>query len=402
MSIGGAPRTCAGCGGALGPGARFCRSCGTQIGSSPLQDACGQCGHANPPGSRFCRSCGGPLPERQAADAPGVSQPAAERTETQRLPVAFRPGAPSRPLQTAPLAFAPGALPPPQTARLASGDVPVFGAVPHTQQPGGAGSKAAAGGRGRRAALTAVAVAIVLAVAAGAAIFLLRKGPPSHDRRDVSAQVHSRQTQPSHGEARPQGEATSGTAIETTASTSATSTSATSTSASGTSAGTSATGTSAASTSAAGTPTTGSANDSEAHEGRARSPASGDAAASSRGPSLTMRQHLEDLGDGEYEAAFNLMSAAYRDENSDWPTIREEADPTIQIVTVDAPSVIGNRAYVYVDFYAKDSYPTRGSDTGCREFKGTAELVRGGTVWQYEPLGDNLKSSLQPNPDCED
>ena len=54
--------TCASCGTAAGPGAKFCAECG-----SPLASGCPGCGADVTPGAKFCPSCGTPL--RAAATA---------------------------------------------------------------------------------------------------------------------------------------------------------------------------------------------------------------------------------------------------------------------------------------------------------------------------------------------
>jgi hypothetical protein len=136
---------------------------------------------------------------------------------------------------------------------------------------------------------------------------------------------------------------------------------------------------------------------------KAHSAGSGSAstAAGSGGPAGAIRGHLEDLQKGEYQAAFELMSAKYRHENPDWASTRQTADPTIRIVTIGSPSYAHGAAYVYVDFYAQDSNPTPGSDTDCREFKGAVEVIGGGTTWRYNPHGNSLQGTLEPNSDCQ-
>ena len=62
--------TCASCGTAAGPGAKFCAECG-----SPLASGCPGCGADVTPGAKFCPSCGTPL--RAAARPP---QPRTEAT----------------------------------------------------------------------------------------------------------------------------------------------------------------------------------------------------------------------------------------------------------------------------------------------------------------------------------
>jgi Double zinc ribbon len=59
---------CPSCGGRIGPGAKFCRNCGTpltrSVGQSAVQasEPCPHCGSRLKPGAKFCKSCGAPAP----------------------------------------------------------------------------------------------------------------------------------------------------------------------------------------------------------------------------------------------------------------------------------------------------------------------------------------------------
>lgn len=123
---------------------------------------------------------------------------------------------------------------------------------------------------------------------------------------------------------------------------------------------------------------------------------------SAGGPAEVMRKQLEDLDDGPAAAAFHLMSARFRGQNPSWPQVRSEAEPTIQVATVDPPRFVEGRAYIYVDFYGQDRYPTPGSDTDCREFSGVAQLITEGGRWVYEPRAHALTTTLRPNPYCQE
>jgi hypothetical protein len=138
------------------------------------------------------------------------------------------------------------------------------------------------------------------------------------------------------------------------------------------------------------TATTGAAPSASAHS----------TVAQTHGPAGAIRGHLEDLENGRYQAAFDLMTAGYRAQNPQWASVREEADPTIRIAAVGAPHYGSGDASVYVDFYAQDTNATPGSDTYCRQFTGTVELVKHGSTWQYDPYGDHLTSKLRQNADC--
>jgi len=50
--------TCPHCGAALGPGAKFCTSCGKKVGAAKKANVCPSCGAELKPGAKFCTSCG--------------------------------------------------------------------------------------------------------------------------------------------------------------------------------------------------------------------------------------------------------------------------------------------------------------------------------------------------------
>jgi membrane protease subunit (stomatin/prohibitin family) len=99
----GAPVTCANCGTANGPGAKFCQGCGS--GLAPAVSYCGNCGGQVEATARFCPSCGTPNPA--AAGSPGAGgapaggppPPAAPAAgpDTAEPPAAPRPPPPPSP-----------------------------------------------------------------------------------------------------------------------------------------------------------------------------------------------------------------------------------------------------------------------------------------------------------------
>lgn len=60
--------TCASCGTAILPDAKFCGSCGKPI---PVTSTCVQCGSVLPEGANFCGKCGTPVMQLQTAVCPG-------------------------------------------------------------------------------------------------------------------------------------------------------------------------------------------------------------------------------------------------------------------------------------------------------------------------------------------
>ena len=130
--------------------------------------------------------------------------------------------------------------------------------------------------------------------------------------------------------------------------------------------------------------------------GASRTPATQAHASDQHGPASTMRRHLDDLGDGDYNGAFSLMSSSYRAENPNWERTRGSANPMINIVDVGSASYAGSTAQVFVNFYARDRNPSEGSDTQCRRFQGTAEFVSEDGAWRYEPKGDSFSAIVEP------
>ncbi|HUB05685.1 MAG TPA: zinc ribbon domain-containing protein [Myxococcales bacterium] len=116
--------------------------------------------------------------------------------------------------------------------------------------------------------------------------------------------------------------------------------------------------------------------------------------------SRTIKQHLQDLNDGQYAGAFALMSESYRSSNPGWIANRQTADPSIQIVGVGQPHYTHGGARVYVKFYARDSVATHGSDTRCRIFKGVVYMVDHGGIWRYEPARNALSGKVLSDSTC--
>jgi hypothetical protein len=117
-------------------------------------------------------------------------------------------------------------------------------------------------------------------------------------------------------------------------------------------------------------------------------------------PVRLLRKHFRSLDNGNYQAAFRLMSARYRATSPSWPSARADASPSIHIVTTRKPAYGSGTADVFILFYARDSYDTPNSDTQCRRFWGTAHLIRVGGTWRYDPLGNNLQSRVSHSSQC--
>jgi hypothetical protein len=131
-------------------------------------------------------------------------------------------------------------------------------------------------------------------------------------------------------------------------------------------------------------------------------PTTSTAPQSSPGPAMTLRTYFQELGSGQARAAFAIMSAAYKEKNPSWVSEREEAGPQINLISVGTASYFSGGSSVPVEFYARDKFPSRGSDTKCRGFSGTITMVHRGSEWRYEPGASHLKATVtEPsNPAC--
>jgi len=125
------------------------------------------------------------------------------------------------------------------------------------------------------------------------------------------------------------------------------------------------------------------------------------AASAVAGPDKVFRWHLQALNEGNAQKAFNYFVPSYRASNPDWVSNREQASPTIRIVSIGpVHRTASDSADVDVDFFAQDANPTSGSDTKCREFTGSVHMEKVGSVWRYAPALSHLQSATQDSSEC--
>lgn len=119
-------------------------------------------------------------------------------------------------------------------------------------------------------------------------------------------------------------------------------------------------------------------------------------------PAAVIKQHFEDIHSGNYQAAFEIMTARYRAQNPAWASDHQAAGSGINVISVGAPQYGSGDAQVPVDIYARDRHATPGSDTKCREFTGTAHMVQESGDWRYDPSTSSLNDTVVPstNPNC--
>jgi hypothetical protein len=131
-------------------------------------------------------------------------------------------------------------------------------------------------------------------------------------------------------------------------------------------------------------------------------PASSSAPTGPPGPSTTLRTYFQELGSDHERAAFSMMSKTYEEQNPTWLSEREEAQPQVNVVSVGSATYSSGSAIVPVEFFARDRFQSRGSDTLCRRFTGTVTMIHAGSQWQYEPDTSKLIATVVPssNPGC--
>lgn len=119
-------------------------------------------------------------------------------------------------------------------------------------------------------------------------------------------------------------------------------------------------------------------------------------------PGAVITQHFEDLNSGDYQGAFKLLTANYQSRNPSWVSDRQAAAPRINVISIGTPQYVSSGAQVPVDFYTRDRNATPGSDTKCRQFKGTVHMVKESGEWRYDPSGSSLNATVvaSTNPNC--
>jgi hypothetical protein len=116
------------------------------------------------------------------------------------------------------------------------------------------------------------------------------------------------------------------------------------------------------------------------------------------GPAATLSTYWQDMADGSYSSAYSLETAREQANFPNFVSDRSEADPVINVINVGSPQYVSGGAVVPIEFYARDRYPNPGSDTLCRLFDTSANMVDNGGQWLYNGLvsGGSVVSSSNP------
>jgi ribosomal protein L40E len=120
------------------------------------------------------------------------------------------------------------------------------------------------------------------------------------------------------------------------------------------------------------------------------------------GPGEVIRQHFRDIDEGRFSEAFALMAAPYRAHATEWVARHTAAQAAIKLVSIHPGAVSSSAATVAIDFYARDRNPTRGSDTQCREFVGSVNVIKERAGWRYNPALNKLSGRViaTSDPNC--
>lgn len=321
---------------------------------------CGSCGTELAPQARFCRKCGRPIPAVEPAPPPPPPVAAAPAPAPGETPAP--PPAPIKPFP-APSFLSP-TDPPSETTQRVPAEPATLVSQPQGKDglpPAGDGHPLAGHRPPRwRRPLELLALLIVLAgaaagtlVATGALSSAHARGSGARQPRKTSAVASKPAT------ATTSAGGSAGASASTTASTQSTTT-----------------------TNQAASSTTGPVQS---------------------GPAAAIRRHYADLNAGRYQQSFNLMTPSYRSANPNWISARTAADAGYTIVSIGPAQLGSGSAQVPVNFYARDRHTITGSNTECRHFQGTVEMVLIGGAWLYDPSGSSIPAGTvvpSSNPSC--
>ena len=146
--------------------------------------------------------------------------------------------------------------------------------------------------------------------------------------------------------------------------------------------------------------------------GATRGPARGDPATTSdggvaapadTGPENALREHWEAIDRGDFSAAYDRFSSAYRYGHSfeEWSTGIRSFSPAVEIVEIREIGSAGSRATVRVIVATRD-HGDRGDASRCHIFRGRVRVVREHGRWLYDPPGlrELHRGGIDPSSDA--
>ena len=126
--------------------------------------------------------------------------------------------------------------------------------------------------------------------------------------------------------------------------------------------------------------------------------ASPGAAPVSSSAGAALQQYWMLVNEGHYRHAFSLETPTEQAQDPSFVSDKKMAQPMINVVSIGQPSSSSGEADVPIEFYAQDRYPSPGSDTICRYFQMTAQMVEvDGGDWLYDgPVSGTSQVTEEP------
>lgn len=123
-------------------------------------------------------------------------------------------------------------------------------------------------------------------------------------------------------------------------------------------------------------------------------------------PTGVIRAHWNAISAGDFDAAFDLLSASYRAriDRSQWVADHENYSPRVYVRLVNFLQALrGGQAYVFADVFTRDT-GSLGDSSVCNRFAGKVRVIKRGDAWRYVPDGggdtfdkDDVLSRTDPN-----
>jgi serine/threonine protein kinase len=104
------------------------------------------------------------------------------------------------------------------------------------------------------------------------------------------------------------------------------------------------------------------------------------------------------INTGHYRKAWAMETANEQSQEPSFLSDKKTAQPMINVVSIGPASSSSGSADVPIAFYAQDRNPSPGSDTACRYFQMTADMVQNGNGgWSYNgPIAGTAQATAEP------
>ncbi len=133
-------------------------------------------------------------------------------------------------------------------------------------------------------------------------------------------------------------------------------------------------------------------------QGNAQNLADPGAPAASSLAGAALQSYWTLVNTGHYRRAFALETPNEQSNEPSFVSDKKAAQPMVNVVSVGPASASSGTAEVPISFYAQDRYASPGSDTICRYFQMTADMVQmGGGTWLYDgPVSGTAQVTEEP------